>query len=129
MTLGNLLRLSSVRRSEAIGGVGLRIVLGVLIAVLMAGAMAPASGTVTAKTYITLTPDSGPTGSTVQVAGFGFADGDVRIALVHLETVESGFVDELPEEHLSGSGDDAKDLTGTDDKRKGEAIDSMPSIG
>ena len=78
----------------------MRIPLSASIAALMIVATFPSSGGVTAKTYIELTPDSGPTASTVQVAGFGFADGDVRIALAHLDTVESGFVDELPEEHM-----------------------------
>ncbi len=78
----------------------MRIVLSVLIAVLIAVAMAPSPGTVAAKTYIQLRPASGPTGSMLQVEGFGFATGDVRIALAPLDEVESGFVDELPEEHL-----------------------------
>ncbi len=78
----------------------MRIVLSVLIAVLMVVATAPSSGTVAAKTYITLTPDSGPTGSTVQVAGFNFAEGDLRIALAPLDIVESGFTNELPEESI-----------------------------
>ena len=113
----------------------MRIVLGVLIAVLMVVATAPSSGTVAAKTYITLTPDSGPTGSTVQVAGFGFADGDVRIALVHLDSVESGFVDELPEEHLvtladavavvSGEIEGAVILPGASDFAWGKQVDIL----
>lgn len=78
----------------------MRIVLSVLIAVVVIGATALATGGVTAKTYITLTPNSGPTGSKVQVAGFGFADGDVRIALAHLDNVGSGFVDELSDESM-----------------------------
>ena len=78
----------------------MRFVLSVLIAVVVAGATALSTSGVTAKTYITLTPNHGSTGSTVQVAGFGFAEGDVRIALAQLDSVESGFVDELPEESM-----------------------------
>ena len=78
----------------------MRFAVSVLMFVLLAVAALLSVGGVTAKTYITLTPNSGPTGSTLQVAGFGFADGDVRIALAQLDSVESGFVDELPEESM-----------------------------
>lgn len=78
----------------------MRIAPGIIGAGLMVVAIALSSGTVTAKTYIELTPNSGPTGSSVQVVGFGFATGDVRIALAPLDIVGSGFVDELPEESM-----------------------------
>ena len=54
-----------------------------------------------AKTYIQLSPDSGPTASSVQVSGFGFASGEVRIALAPLYAEPtSGFLDSLPENEM-----------------------------
>ena len=54
-----------------------------------------------AKTYIQLSPDSGPTASSVQVSGFGFAAGEVRIALAPLfAEPTSGFLDLLPESQM-----------------------------
>ena len=112
----------------------MRSVISVSIAALMVVATVFSSGGVTAKTYIELTPDLGPTGSTVQVSGFGFADGDVRIALAHLDTVESGFVDELPEEHLvtlvaavavRGVVEDAVVLPGASDFAWGKQVDIL----
>ena len=78
----------------------MRIVVGVLILVLLAVAALLSAGNVTAKTYITVTPDSGPRGALVDVAGYGFARGSVTIALAPSGGVTTGFVDELPEGKL-----------------------------
>ncbi len=83
----------------------MRIAYGAVLATVVALVAGAAPGHVVAKTYIELTPDFGPTGSIVEVAGFGFASGEIRIALAPLDAVEAGFHDALPDREMVALAD------------------------
>ena len=80
----------------------MRAVLTLLLATLVAIVVIAPAGQSDAKTFIELSPDSGPTASSVQVSGFGFADGEVRIAVTPLGALPPGaFFESLPEADIA----------------------------
>lgn len=78
----------------------MRTLVSILIAALGLLASVSIASELSAKTVVQITPTSGPPGSVLEVEGFGFPGGDVRIALGPSEAAGSGFMDILPEEDL-----------------------------
>ena len=64
----------------------------IALAVLVAGSATPAH----AKTYIYVTPNSGPAGSTIHIEGFNFSSGEVRIAIAPVVMDRETVHQELP---------------------------------